>query len=129
LRGEEGWVEDATLLRWWLDPGDRDLIEVSREEARSVASAAGIELDQPAATAPIEPGVPEASAAPQERQDSARASETAEALRRSPYARLVEHPPVARVLFLSGASLRAMNKALTRSSRRVIAKQGVEAHT
>lgn len=29
--GADGWVEDPTLLRWWLDPGDRDFLEATRE--------------------------------------------------------------------------------------------------
>ena len=43
--GEKGWVSDQTLFRWWLDPGDRDLVEISREQAEAVTSAAGIDLD------------------------------------------------------------------------------------
>lgn len=42
--GVDGWVEDPTLLKWWLDPGDRDLYEVGREEAEGVALASGVEL-------------------------------------------------------------------------------------
>lgn len=47
--GEEGWVDDATLYRWWLDPGDRDLVQIDRETAVGVALAAGVGLDDEAA--------------------------------------------------------------------------------
>ena len=43
--GLNGWVADDTLLKWWLDPGDRDLYEVDRAEAEGVALASGVELD------------------------------------------------------------------------------------
>lgn len=45
--GAESWVDDPTLFAWWLDPGDRDLVEVDRAEAEGVASAVGVELDAP----------------------------------------------------------------------------------
>lgn len=47
--GEGGWISDATLYRWWLDPGDHDLVQVDRETAEGVALAAGVGLDDGAA--------------------------------------------------------------------------------
>lgn len=49
--GEQGWVRDPTLLKWWLDPGDMDLIEVDRATAEGVALTAAVGLDDEAATA------------------------------------------------------------------------------
>lgn len=43
--GEDGWVKDDTLYRWWLDPGDYDLVRVDRETAEAVAETAGVGLD------------------------------------------------------------------------------------
>jgi hypothetical protein len=45
--GEDGWVNDPTLYRWWLDPGDIDLIEVDRETAEGITRTADVELDAP----------------------------------------------------------------------------------
>ena len=46
--GEDGWVDDPTLFSWWLDPGDRDLVEVDRAEAEGVALAQDTGLDDEA---------------------------------------------------------------------------------
>lgn len=44
--GESAWIDDPELLRWWLDPGDRDLVEVSREVAQAVVRE--VDIDAPA---------------------------------------------------------------------------------
>lgn len=43
------WVRDQELARYFLDPGDVELVEVTEAEAQAVASAAGAELEAEAA--------------------------------------------------------------------------------
>lgn len=45
--GEHGWVEDPALARWWVDPGDVELVEIDRRTA--AGAAPGTDLDGPAA--------------------------------------------------------------------------------
>lgn len=60
--GTEGvgeWVDDASLYRYWLDPGDSDLVEVDVADANLAAAASGVKLTaRSARTAPVEEDVP-----------------------------------------------------------------------
>ncbi|HEY8775148.1 MAG TPA: hypothetical protein VIM33_01575 [Gaiellaceae bacterium] len=47
--GDGEWVDDRSMLRYWYDPGDAELVEVDRAEARRAADGYGVELDAPAA--------------------------------------------------------------------------------
>ncbi len=42
---QTGWVDDPALARWWIDPGDRELIEVDRSEARPITARVAVGLD------------------------------------------------------------------------------------
>jgi len=39
------WVLDQRLYRYWVDPGDVWLVEVTAEHARAVADVEGVRLD------------------------------------------------------------------------------------
>lgn len=46
---EDGWHGDLDLATYWLDPGDRELAEVTLGEAVALAGAQGYQVDGEAA--------------------------------------------------------------------------------
>jgi hypothetical protein len=53
------WVEDASLYRYWVDPGDSDLVEVDAADANLAAAALGVKLTAKSArVAPVEEDAP-----------------------------------------------------------------------
>lgn len=54
------WVEDASLYRYWVDPGDSDLVEVDAADANLAAAALGVKLTAKSArVAPVEEDAPD----------------------------------------------------------------------
>lgn len=50
------WVADGSLLRWFIDPGDVELVKVGEADARLAAEEYGVALDAaPARTEPLDP--------------------------------------------------------------------------
>lgn len=41
------WVDDPELMRYFVDPGDSNLVAISRNQARKLAKRYGVELAAP----------------------------------------------------------------------------------